>query len=240
MTVKVKYERPVYGSELVEARPAVKRIVEAQGAVKKILRSETWYDWIRSQKDLNTAELVGQMSDDISIRLWDTFTAQVRRQIRLHADEAGVKLTQLEVDEMVGDFGFGGKFLGKTLEQRMAAIRKDMMKGVEDIMSDFTIKNKAEAIKDFMTGKYWGTNAYRPMSRLAVSEFNRIGQETASFVGESLANRGIHARYEWILSTLPNRKYDICDVYAHKRFFTAATLPRYPHPFCACEVRIVL
>jgi hypothetical protein len=235
-----KYKKDIYGKEYVEKNPSVQTIVTAQNSVKRILQSKEWYEHLQQAEKIDVGALSFDAMRKVTGRLEDVFDKKISMSIKDHLKSSGVKFGRKEINSLVENFGFGDKFLGKTLKQRLLKIQKMMQKEISAILADPKILDKVSAVKNFMTGNYWGNNAFRPITRLAVSEFNRIQQETASLIGDSLVEKGKRVRYEWILSQLPGRKYDICDVYAEKRFFNRKTLPRYPHPFCYCEVKVAV
>jgi hypothetical protein len=229
--------KPFYGAAFA-TDPELRDIIRVQRNVRNILKNRSWLIGLGDEK--NVAALSRLIVSTVSASILNILEDQAEKFIKLHLSEAKVALPKKELTKLIESYKIGSRFKGRTLKQRLHRINKDIELEIRKIFSDVSLKNKELEISNYMTGRYRGASAFRPLSRLAVSEVSRLRQETAPFVGDRLKKLGMKVKYEWVLSTLPGRKYDICDVYAKKRFFTRESLPAYPHPFCYCKVRLVV
>lgn len=179
---------------------------------------------IKSVKEVNT-EVIKESIDEMSRY----------RLMRLRRAVKG-KVSLDDIDNILSSRDINALFKGKTLNQR---IHLASLKQRSDL---YSLMNTYGGQDDFgrIVSRYLESQrAYHSSAQILVSETSRAQQEIIRHAGKYLKAKN-KVRYKWILSTLPNRKPDICDDYADHGLYTENSLPGYPHTFCYCSVALVL
>jgi hypothetical protein len=217
--------------------PAVALIKEAEGRMRRALRSPEVESILNARKldvgelsrviNSKTKEEISGLLRDVSDRRMNILQKKLGSSVLSDRDISRIVKAQARKTKQL--------FLGKTLGKRIGIVNKRFAADLNSFTKAFSGRDDfRQMLARFLKSK----RAYQFKARLLVSEGNRINQDIVRETGDHLSDKGYIVRYRWILSTLPGRKWDICDVYADKKYFTQRTLPQYPHPFCYCHVEI--
>lgn len=160
----------------------------------------------------------------------------------------GLKIPAKDLKWMANQHPVNNKFEGLTVRQRLNKWNNLNKKAISRIQAlKLTAAKELKEIRQYLSGHNFGQNAFRPTARIIVSEMNRAQQQSGKIMGDYLRGQGHQVAYYWELSSLPNRKRDICDELAegqhsfgHKfigmGMWAQKYRPSYPHPFCYCRL----
>lgn len=240
----------LYGAML--KTPEGKLVVDAQKSLRssiawdkemKTFMSEKYKSLDSSKRArLVTNEVMSRSRSVISGNVDNIFKKSITEFTTKVKDKHGVQFYKDEIGMLKNSYNYNSKFLGKTANERLRLIQRSTQKDISKIYSNPKISEEAKrkSVQEYISGKNYGANSFRPHARITVSEMYRARQEAGRLTGSYLESLGYTIKYIWRLSTLPGRKKDICDKYAAKKHYILKTLPGYPHSFCACHVEPII
>lgn len=224
---------------------AGKNILIAQKSLRKLFNS----------KNLDKLLVGNALNNEIKKIVLSNIESATREALMVEVKalkKIGISVPQKDIDWMAKQHPPNSQFRGRSVKQRLVKwnnVNKRAIKRIKALKLPKT--DELREIRQYLSGHNVGQSAFRPTARLAVSEMNRAQQQVGKIMGGYLRGQGHSIAYFWELSTLPNRKLDICDDYAIGQHFfghkfigigmwSQKTKPEYPHSFCYCKLRVVL
>jgi len=235
---------------------------EYSAKASRLVKTDDTLNYARAQN--SSKRLARNLTSDVKSSITSAMDSQIESSLqkldKRLIETTGVGLTTSQKSSIMSKTSrtMTGKFRGKTLSQRLKTSQGIVQARMTQYTSNGMVqgqqgKNRLNARKFLNTpssqGLINGGSIVNRNSRLAISEVNRAKQETVRSFLDELDMLG-----RWTMSAR-HPKRDICDDFAentgeqaHKLLaqsgitidehgvYTAKEMPKYPHPYCECEI----